>query len=159
MLETLRRKSRDPSVNPYQRLIDPDLGMPDVFYMMDEIGRMQVLRKFRKNTEQAGDFCYCGTYRILHKTERGSRFCLVMHRTPDERRVPAQYEIAGEEELQRLVIAEYYPGVMSRIYLKGLPEDLVQEIMDEFIHRALRRKKRKRLSMNAQELQRSQEDI
>ena len=148
MFEKLRRKSKDPSVNPYMRLIDPDLGMPETFYMMDEIGRDQVLRRFNKCD---GEFCYTGTFRILYKTERLKRHCLIMRRRPDERRVPDQFRVRGPEDMQSLVIAEYYPGVMSRIYLKGLSENLMQDITDEYIRRVLRRKRRRLLPMGSED--------
>ena len=145
MIHKFRQKSRDPSVNPYMRMIDPDLGMPDIFYMMDEVGRTQILRKFQTCRDQIGMFDYCGTYEILYKTERHRRFCLVMHRVRDEWRVAEPHRIESEEEYKKIIVAEYYPGVMSRIYLKGLPEQVVQEITDDFVRRMLKRKKRKRL--------------
>lgn len=144
MLTKLRQKSRDPSVNPYQRLIDPDLGMPDEYYMMDEIGRVQVLRKFKASQEVLGGI-YCGTYEILYKSEKGRRFCLVMRRIRDEWGVPPDHRMQSPDDMKMLHVAEYYPGVMSRIYLKGLPEAVVQEIIDDFARKMARRKRKKKL--------------
>ena len=145
MWEKLRTKSRAPSVNPYMRMIDPDLGMPDIFYMMDEIGRTQILRKYTVGDDQKVLPCYCGTYEILYKTERAGRFCLIMHRCPDEWQVSEHHRMEGEEEMRSLIVAEYYPGVLCRIYLKGLSRETVESITEEFVHRVLRKKKRKKL--------------
>lgn len=146
MLEKLRRKSKDPSVNPYMRLIDPDLGMPNVFYMMDEIGRVQVLRKYLKEDDLIS---YCGTFEILYKTEKGGRFCLVMRRRPDEWAVRPEHRLVNDD-MESLIIAEYYPGVMSRIYLKGLPEDTVKTIADDYVRRLIRKKKRSKLGFSGE---------
>ena len=40
MIETLKHKSKDPSVNLLLRLMDLDGTSPDIFYMMDEIDRV-----------------------------------------------------------------------------------------------------------------------
>lgn len=142
MLSDFFHGSKDPSVNIFLRLTDPDFGMPDVFYMMDEIGKVQVLRRFQKREE---DTPYCGTFEILHKTERGNRFCLIMRRRPDERPVPEEFQMLSEDAQDVYIVAEYYPGVMSRIYLRGLSEETVQSITDEYVKKVLRRKKRKKL--------------
>ncbi len=151
MLERLRRKSRNPSVNPYMRIMDPDIGTPDAFYMMDEIRDprrktrrpVQVLRRYTK-AEMLPE--YCGTYEVLYKTERLGRFCLIMRRRPDEWKVPPEHQIQSEEELETMIIAEYYPDVLCRIYLKGLSEAAVKEITEEYVTRLLRSKRRRRLS-------------
>ena len=138
ILDKLRQKNKDPSVNPYLRMMDPDIGMPDMFYMMDEIGRVQVLRRFQKRED---DFVYCGTFEVLHKTERGRRFCVVMRRRKDERLVPPEHAIESPEELNALVVAEYYPGVMSRIYLRGLGQNTMQSVVDEYVQRMCRKRR------------------
>ena len=138
ILDKLRQKNKDPSVNPFLRMIDPDLGMPDMFYMMDEVGRIQVLRRYQKRED---GFVYCGTFEVLHKTERERRFCVVLRRRPDELRVPPEFAMASPEERNVLVVAEYYPGVMSRIYLKKLPQTMMQSVVDEYVDRMCRRRR------------------
>ena len=138
IIERLRQRSKDPSVNPYLRMTDPDLGMPDIFYIMDEIGRVQVLRRYQK---RENGFTYCGTFEVMHKTERPRQFCIVLRRRPDELIVPPEFKMTGPEEMNELVVAEYYPGVMSRVYLKGLSSGTMQSVVDEYVHRLCRKRR------------------
>lgn len=150
MFAKLRQKSRNPSVNPYVRMMDPDIGTPDAFYMMDEIGKVQVLRRFVKPLDKSDRQAmltpsYCGTFEILFKTERLGRFCLIMRRRPDEWRVPPEFEIQDKQELETMIIAEYYPDVLCRIYMRGLPEETAKSVAEEYITRRNRRRGFRRL--------------
>ena len=140
MFEKLRKKSRKPSVNPYMRFMDIDFDTPDIFYVMDEIGEKQILRKYDKSS---GGFEYCGTYQVLYKTERFSRHFLIMRRIANERPVPPEHHAVSGEEYETRVVAEYYPGLMCRVYLKGVSESMMQELTEDYQKKLARRQRRR----------------
>ena len=126
MFESLRQRSRDPSVNLYLRLMDLDGTSPTTFYMMDEIGRTQVLLEY----DWSGEWpVFCDTYEVLYKTELYGKFCLIMRKY-------------REKGLDGCIVMEYYPGTQGRIFMRGLSEASVKLIVDEFMRKVKRRKKR-----------------
>ena len=133
------RTSRHPNRLMAMRLFDPNFASPDIFYTMDEIGRMQILRKYDKAT---GNPLYLGTYHIMYKTQDLDRFCLIMKRIENEWRVPKEYIDPTELEPNTYVIAEYYPGTHGRIYLRGLSAESINRIIDKY-----ERKTRKKLTL------------
>lgn len=130
---------KNPNNTVYRRVWDPSYLTPDIFFVMDEVKRKQILRKFRKGPVEP---IYLGTYLIIYKTEDMGRFCLIMKRIKNEWRVPQEYVDESELEEDTFVVAEYYPGTHSRIYLKGLGEQAVERIVTEF-----ERKTRKKLTV------------
>ena len=123
----------------FRRICDPDFLTPDIFFNMDEIGERQVLRKFHK---ASGSPVYAGTYQVIYKTSEGDRFYLIMRRIRNEWGVPPELENKAEFEENTFIVAEYYPGTHSRIYLKGLSEGALDRIIKKY-----ERKTRKRLTM------------
>ncbi|MDO4869802.1 MAG: hypothetical protein Q4A65_05950 [Bacillota bacterium] len=121
-----------------RRFIDPNFLTPDEFFMMDEIKGRQILRKYDKGN---GMPLYLGTYMIIFKTEDLGKFCLIMKRIKNEWRVPAEYVDESETGADTFIVAEYYPGTHSRIYLKGLGAPAVQRIVKKY-----ERKARKKLT-------------
>ena len=142
ILEYLKQRNKDPSVNPFLRLMDMDQTSPSIFFMMDEVGDMQILRKYDWSEELP---VYCGTYEVLHKTELYRKFCLIMRRIRDESRVPPAHAMLSDEEMQSLIVMEYYPGTQGRIFMRGLSEAAMQQIVDEYLKIQARRQRRKRL--------------
>ncbi len=132
----LKANYKNPNNTVYRRVWDPNYLTPDVFFVMDEIKRKQILRKYHKGTVEP---IYLGTYLIVYKTEDLGKFCLIMKRIKNEWRVPQEYVDDSELEADAFVVAEYYPGTHSRIYLKGLGEQAVERIVAEF-ERKTRRK-------------------
>ena len=123
----------------FRRIWDPNFLAPDVFFVMDEIEDRQVLRKFHTTS---GLPAYCGTYHVIFKTEDMDRFCLIMRRIGNEWAVSADYEHKSEFEENTYIVAEYYPGTHSRIYLKGLSEQALDRVIRKY-----ERKTRKKLTM------------
>ena len=122
------REKEDPLKNVIMKIFDPNIDSPDVFYKMDEIDDMQVLRKYDKST---GEVRYAGTYEVLFKTEDLNRLCLIMTRIPNEKPVDDNLTSLSEE-LGALIVCEYAPGTHSRIYLKGVSEEAVHRIVDKY---------------------------
>ncbi|MBE6029125.1 MAG: hypothetical protein E7226_03120 [Clostridiales bacterium] len=113
----------------FRRIWDPNFLTPDIFFVMDEIGEKQVLRKFHTTS---GVPAYCGTYHVIFKTEDMDRFCLIMRRIRNEWAVSAEYENKTEFEENTYIVAEYYPGTHSRIYLKGLSEQALDRVIRKY---------------------------
>ena len=130
---------KNPNKLMTMRLFDPNFGSPDIFYMMDEVDRMQILRKFHKAER---DMIYLGTYHIMYKTQDQDRFCLIMKRIADEWRVPKGMVDPSELEPDVYVIAEYYPGTHGRIFLRGLSAESISRIIEKY-----ERKTRKKLTL------------
>ncbi len=131
---------KNPSDTVFRRIWDPDFLTPDDFFVMDEIGKKQILRGYVKG---AGNPVYIGTYHIIFKTSEGDRFYLIMHRIKDEWRIPEKYTERAKAEKKVFIVAEYYPGTHSRIYLKGLGEETIDRIVKKY-----ERKTRKKLTMS-----------
>ena len=110
-------------------VVDPDYRSPDVFYAMDEVKQKQVLHRFDKSS---GAPVYTGTFQVLYKTEDMDRFCLIMRRIRDRWRVPAEYKDSYEQERSTFIVAQYYPGVQSRIYLKGLGAEALERVVAKY---------------------------
>ena len=142
MIETLKQRSKDPSVNPYLRLMDMDNTSPKIFYMMDEIGRTQILRKYDWHGTLPQ---YCGTYEIVHKTEKQKRFCLIMRRIANEMTVAPHHMPLSDEEMRSFIVVEYYPGTQGRVFTRALSEDLMTQVVNEYIAKENRRNKIRRL--------------
>ena len=62
-------------------------------------------------------------------------------RNADDVLLLAVTKLHSPEEMNELVVAEYYPGVMSRVYLKGLSNETMQSVVDEYVHRLCRRRR------------------
>lgn len=122
------KKKDDPLYNVVMKIFDPNIDSPDVFYQMDEVGDVQILRKFDKSS---GEVRYAGTYEVLYKTEDLNRFCLIMTRIENEKEVPADLQPLSDEYGARIVCA-YEPGARGRIYMKELPEAAVDRIVSEY---------------------------
>ncbi len=122
------RDKEDPLKNVIMKIFDPNIDSPDVFYKMDEIDDMQVLRKYDKST---GEVRYAGTYEVLFKTEDLNRLCLIMSRIANEKPVASDLTPLSEE-LGALIVCEYSPGTHARIYLKGVSEEAVHRIVDKY---------------------------
>jgi len=131
---------KNPNSAMYKRIWDPDFLTPDDFFVMDEIGKRQILRGYSK---ASGKPVYIGTYHIVYKTTDMDRFCLIMRRIKNEWRIPPEYEQRAKEERKVFIIAEYYPGTHSRIYLKGLGGPAIDRIIKKY-----ERKTRKKLTMS-----------
>ena len=112
--------------------MDPNYRSPDVFYAMEEIRQRQVLHRFDKSS---GAPVYTGTFQILFKTEDMDRFCLIMRRIRDRWKVPPEYQESYEQERSMFVVAQYYPGVQSRIYLKGLGDEALRRVVAKYERR------------------------
>ena len=130
---------KNPNNTVYRRVWDPNYLTPDIFFVMDEVKRKQILRKFRKGPVEP---IYLGTYLIIYKTEDMGRFCLIMKRIKDEREVPAEYANDAEFEPDTYIVAEYYPGIHSRIYLRGLSDEALNRVIKKY-----EQKTRKKLIM------------
>ena len=117
-------------------LVDPNYRTPDVFYAMEEIRQRQVLHRFDKSS---GAPVYTGTFQILFKTEDMDRFCLIMRRIRNRWKVPAEYQDSYEQEKSTFVVAQYYPGVQSRIYLKGLGAEALERVVAKYERRFQRK--------------------
>ena len=130
------KKREDPLRKTVMRIFDPNIDSPDVFFRMDEIDDIQILRKYDKSS---GEVRYAGTYEILYKTEDLDRFCLIMTRAANEKEVPVDLEPLSDE-YNAWIVCEYYPGVRGRIYLKGLPEAAVDRILAEYEKKLRKRK-------------------
>ena len=143
MIETLRKRSKNPSVNLYLRLMDMDNTSPDIFFMMDEIEDIQILRKYDWSGQLPQ---YCGTYEVLYKTERYGRFCLIMRRIMNEWKVAPHHTISSGEELETCIVMEYYPGTQGRIFMRGLSEETMQQIIQEYTAVLNRRRRIRRLT-------------
>ena len=61
----IKVNTHNPNDTVFRRVWDPDFLTPDIFFNMDEIEEMQVLRKFHKG---CGRPVYAGTYQVLFKT-------------------------------------------------------------------------------------------
>lgn len=105
--------------------MDMDGTSPTTFFMMDEIGRKQILKEYDWSEALP---VYRGSYEILYKTELHERFCLVMRR----------YAKAGDDTCY---VMEYYPGTQGRIFMKGLSESNMEKVINEYAKR-LGRKRR-----------------
>jgi len=123
----------------FRRMWDPNFLTPDVFFVMDEIKGAQYLRKFDKSPGYA---VYTGTYRIIFKTEDMGKFCLIMRRVANERKVPAEFSNEAEFEPDTYIVSEYYPGILSRIYLRGLGDQAMERVIKKY-----EQKSRKKLIM------------
>lgn len=119
-----------------RRVVDPNYQTPHVFYAMDEIKGRQVLHRFDKSS---GAPEYTGTFQVLYKTEDMEKFCLIMRRIRDMWRVPEAYRGSYESERGIYVVAQYYPGTESRIYLKGLGERALQRVVAKYERRFQKR--------------------
>ena len=131
--------ARNPNSAVFKRIWDPNFLTPDVFFVMDEIKGRQILRKYNK---ESGNPVYAGTYLIVFKTEDMNKFCLIMKRVKNEWKVPAEYVDESELEQDTYIVAEYYPGTHSRIYLRGLGEQAIDRIVKKY-----ERKTRKKLTL------------
>ena len=129
------RKKEDPLRKAVMKIFDPNIDSPDVFFKMDEIGDMQVLRKYDK---ASGDVRYAGTYEILFKTEDLNRFCLIMTRIANEYPVAPDLEPLSDE-LDAWIVCEYTPGTHGRIFVKGLPQEAVERITAQYEKKRSRR--------------------
>ena len=112
-----------------RRVVDPNYQSPDVFYAMEELKGRQFLHRFDKSS---GVPEYTGSFRILYKTEDLDRFCLIMKRTRNRWNVPDNYKESYELEEGKFIVAQYYPGTESRIYLKGLGEKAMQRVVAKY---------------------------
>ncbi len=139
-LKVNKSTQNHPNSAVFRRIWDPDYLTPDDFFVMDEIGKRQILRGYVKGQ---GNPVYIGTYHILFKTSEGDRFYLIMRRIKDELRIPEEYEERAKAERQVFIIAEYYPGTHCRIYLKGLSGPAIDRIIKKY-----ERKTRKKLTMS-----------
>ena len=142
MFEILKERNKDPSVNPYLRLMDMDNSSPEIFYMMDEIGDMQILRRYDWSDTLPK---YTGTFEVLHKTEVSRRFCIVMRRLANEWNVAPEHKIRSAEELKMCIVMEYYPGTQGRIFMRGLSDGMMQTVVEEYTRILQRRARRRRL--------------
>ncbi|MGX8774152.1 MAG: hypothetical protein ACSW8G_03750 [Bacillota bacterium] len=133
------REKEDSLRKVVMKIFDPNIDSPDVFFKMDEIDDVQILRKYDKSS---GEVRYAGTYEVLFKTEDLNRLCLIMSRIENEKPVADDLTPLAEE-LGALIVCEYAPGTHSRIYLKGLSEDAVNRIVDKYEKKQRRRGKRK----------------
>ena len=133
------REKEDPLRKVVMKIFDPNIDSPDVFYKMDEIDDMQVLRKYDKSS---GEVRYAGTYEVLFKTEDLNRLCLIMSRLTDEEHVPDDLKPVSDES-DALIVCEYAPGTHSRIYLKGVSEDAVHRIVDKYEKKQRKKGRRK----------------
>ena len=115
-----------------RRVMDPDYQTPYVFYAMDEVKGRQILHRFDKSS---GVPEYTGTFQILFKTEDMNRFCLIMRRIRDRWRVPDEYRDSYELEKGVYIVAQYYPGTQSRIYLKGLHGPALERVITSYERR------------------------
>ena len=129
----------NPTDAVFRRLWDPNFLTPDVYFNMDEIKGRQILRKYNKSS---GEPVYVGTYLIIFKTEDLNKFCLIMKRIKDEREVPPQFANDTEFEPDTYIVAEYYPGIHSRIYLRGLSNEALDRVIKKY-----EQKTRKKLIM------------
>ena len=123
----------------FRRIWDPNFLTPDVFFVMDEVKDRQVLRKYHTTS---GVPAYCGTYHVIFKTEDMNKFCLIMRRIRNEWAVAEEFENKSEFEENTFIVAEYYPGTHSRIYLKGLSEQALDRVIRKY-----ERKTRRKLTM------------
>ena len=135
----MKANTKNPNDTVFRRIWDPDFLTPDIFFSMDEIGNRQVLRKFHKGE---GLPTYGGTYQVIYKTSEDDRFYLIMRRIKNEWAVPPDFENKAEFEENTFIVAEYYPGTHSRIYLKGLSEQALDRIIKKY-----ERKTRKKLTL------------
>ncbi|MBR0127305.1 MAG: hypothetical protein IJL99_03505 [Firmicutes bacterium] len=131
---------KNPNEAVFKRIWDPDFLTPDDFFVMDEIGKRQILRGYNK---ASGTPEYIGTYHIIYKTTDMDKFCLIMRRVKDEKKIPEEYAERAKEERKAFIIAEYYPGTHGRIYLKGLGGPAIDRIIRKY-----ERKTRKKLTMS-----------
>ena len=129
----------NPTDAVFRRLWDPDYLTPNIYFTMDEIRGRQILRKYNKSSGQG---VYAGTYLIIFKTEDMGRFCLIMKRVRDEREVPPEYANEEEFEPDTYIVTEYYPGIHSRIYFRGLSNDALDRVIRKY-----EQKTRKKLIM------------
>ena len=135
----LKANTNNPNDTVFKRIWDPNFLTPDDFFIMDEIGKKQILRAYNK---ASGVPVYIGTYHVVYKTEDMGRFCLIMRRTKNEWRIPEAFAERAKAEKGIFIVAEYYPGTHSRIYLKGLGEAAIDRIVKKY-----ERKTRKKLTM------------
>ena len=129
----------NPTDAVFRRLWDPNYLTPDVYFTMDEIKGRQIMRKYNKSS---GEAVYTGTYLSIFKTEDLNKFCLIMKRIKDEWEVPPEYANDTEFEPDTYIVAEYYPGIFSRIYLRGLNEEALDRVIKKY-----EQKTRKKLIM------------
>ena len=99
------RDKEDPLKNVIMKIFDPNIDSPDVFYKMDEIDDMQVLRKYDKST---GEVRYAGTYEVLFKTEDLNRLCLIMSRIANEKPVASDLTPLSEELGALIVCGDHH---------------------------------------------------
>lgn len=135
----LKANTKNPNDTVFRRIWDPNFLTPDTFFLMDEIKNRQVLRKYHKGD---GSPIYAGTYHVIFKTSEGDRFFLIMRRIKNEWTVQPEFENESEFEENTYIVAEYYPGTHSRIYLKGLSEQALDRIIKKY-----ERKTRKKLTL------------
>ncbi|MGX8773989.1 MAG: hypothetical protein ACSW8G_02910 [Bacillota bacterium] len=142
MLETLKRRNKNPSVNPYLRLMDMDNTSPSTFFMMDEIDRTQVLRRYDWSDTLPQ---YCGTFEVQFKTEKDNRFYIIMRRIANEPHLTTRRTPPAKDELGTSMVMEYYPGTQGRIFTRGLSEEKMQQIVHEYIRYVGRKNRVRRL--------------
>ena len=123
----------------FRRLWDPNFLTPDIYITMDEKKGRQILQKYNK---ASGSPVYAGTYLIIFKTEDLEKFCLIMKRVKDEKPVPPEYANDAEFEPNTYIVSEYYPGIHSRVYLRGLSDDALARVIKKY-----EQKTRKKLIM------------
>ena len=121
-------QKEDPLRKPLRKIFDADIDSPDVYFMMDEIEGVQILRKQDKSNGQTR---YAGTYAVLYKTDDADKFYLIMTRIEDEAEVDMDLQ-NGTEERDALIVCQYTPGVKGRIYMQGVSEETMQKIIDEY---------------------------
>ena len=122
----------NPADTVFRRLCDPDFLTPDTFFNMDEVKGRQILRKYEKGGVNQ---TYLGTYLVIYKTEDLGKFCLIMRRIKDERPIPPEYAERADAEEGTYIVAEYYPGIHSRIYLRGLSAEALDRVVKKYERR------------------------
>ena len=134
MFENLKRRSKDPSVNIVLRLMDLDGTSPKTFYIMDEIGRTQILQEY----DWSGDLPeYRRTFEVLYKTEVSGRFCLIMQQL-----IQPQTLAQKQDNEPPLYVMEYYPGTQGRIFMKALSEENMKQVIEKYTQFRQRRLRR-----------------
>lgn len=130
------RSKRGPLSKAIMKIFDPNIDSPDVFFKMDEVDGVQILRKYDKSS---GGVRYAGTYEILFKTEDLERFCLIMTRTANEWPVAMDLKPLSDEN-DAWIVCEYAPGTHGRIYMKGLSEEAIERVVRKYEKKQNRRK-------------------
>lgn len=121
------RKKPDPLEQAVMRILDPSRDSPDIFYKMDEIDGVQVLRKF---DESSGERLYCGTYEVLYTDERYDMECIILRRIANEE--PVLTDDNMRDEWGKLIFARYVPAYGFRILLYKLPDATAAWLKEQY---------------------------